>query len=133
MRKLASSVLMMIAVLGLGASQAFADASGDVTLVKIHADWCGTCLKLQDTWKDLKVEYGENVQFVVFDVTDKGAVAASRAEAERRGMVTVFDRYKSRTGTIAVVRNSTGEAVQVLKGEFDAAKYAAAIEKARQI
>ena len=116
------------AILALAAVvQADSPAAPKATLVKIHADWCGTCTMLDSTWQALRNEYGENVRFVVLDVTDRSTVERSRAEAERLGIADLFDRYKSSTGTVAIVDSGTGKVVRVLRGELDAGKYRPAI------
>ncbi len=70
------------------------------------------------------------MEFVILDVTDRSSTAGARERAESLGIVALFDQYKSKTGTIAVVDGSTLQPVEVLKGEFDVAKYRPAIEKA---
>ena len=100
-------------------------------VVKIHADWCGTCTKLNPTWMQIEKELGDQAQLVVFDVTDKATLDRSRAEANRLGLTEFFDSYKSKTGTIAVIDGSTHEPVSVMRGELDFAKYAAAVAEAR--
>lgn len=98
------------------------DAGGPL-VVKIHADWCGTCVKLNPTWDELQARYGESARFVVLDVTDKSATVASGVEADRLGISEFFDANKGRTGTIAILNAKTGEVVEVFKGEFDPAAY----------
>ena len=98
--------LMLTAALLLfgTASTAPADTGADKpTVVKIHASWCGTCTRLEGTWKTLQETYGDSANFVVFDVTDKAALEKSRAEAERLGLTNVLDEFKASTGTIAVI------------------------------
>ena len=107
-----------------------ADASKPF-LVKIHADWCGTCTRLNPTFEALEKNVGGEARIVVFDVTDKKAVAASRAEADRLGLRTFFDQYKSKTGTVGVLRGDTRETVEIMKGVTDVARYEAALDRAR--
>jgi thiol-disulfide isomerase/thioredoxin len=99
------------------------------TIVKIHANWCGTCQRIEGTWDQLKATYGDNANFVVFDVTDKESVEKSKAEAQKLGLTGIFDEYKSRTGTIAVV-GPDGETVTVFKGVSDPTRYDDAIGQA---
>ena len=101
-------------------------------VVKIHADWCGTCRKLNPTWASLQQIYGDRVRFVVLDVSDRDALAQSMLEADRLGIRALFNAYRSRTGTIAVIDGRTLQAVEVLKGETDPARYAAAIARATE-
>ena len=99
-------------------------------IVKIHADWCGTCTRLEPTWEALRSRYGDEVRFVVLDVTDREAVARSAALAESLGLTAFFDANKSKTGTVGVL-DARGETVKVLKGELDPAAYVAALREAR--
>ncbi len=93
------------------------------TLVKIHADWCGTCTMLNATWDALRKEHAGKVRFVILDVTNQKTLERSRAEAERLGLGDLFERYKASTGTVAIVDSASGRTVRVMKGELDASKY----------
>ncbi len=98
-------------------------------IVKIHADWCGTCTRLEATFDELEKQIGSDARIVVLDVTDKAAVARSAAEADRLGIREFFDSYKSKTGTVGVI-DANGKTVSVMKGEMDPSKYVAAVKKA---
>jgi thioredoxin-like negative regulator of GroEL len=98
-------------------------------IVKIHADWCGTCQKLNATMAELESQVGSQATLVVLDVTDREAVERSTAEADRLGIRSFFDQYKGSTGTVAVL-TASGEPVSVMKGELDADKYVAALAEA---
>lgn len=92
-------------------------------VVKIHADWCGTCVRLNPVWDQLQAGYGESARFVVLDVTDKDATDASSVVAASLGITAFFDANKGRTGTIAILDPKTGEPVSVFKGETDPEAY----------
>jgi len=110
---------------------AAADASRPF-VVKVHADWCGTCLRLAPTWEALQAQLGDGARLVVLDVTDRARLAAARAQAERLGLSTFFEAHKSKTGTVAVLRGDDRAPVEVLKGVTDAARYRDAVEAARR-
>lgn len=99
-------------------------------VVKIHADWCGTCTRMNPTFDELDVKLEGKARIVVLDVTDQQAVARSTAEADRLGVRAFFDQYKSKTGTVGVLNGTTGEPVLILKGETDTAPYVAAVASA---
>ncbi len=131
--------LPIAALLALGAASGAAlagsvSAAEDPTapfVVKIHADWCGTCTRLTPMLDALESSVGDGARFVVLDVTDKQALARSQAEAERLGIVAFFDRYKSNTGTVGILHGTSREPVSVLKGELDVAVYEEALVAAR--
>jgi len=111
-----------------GAAEAAA-AAGQPYVVKVHADWCGTCRMLEPTWKRIENELADDARIVVLDVTDRAAVAASRKQAERLGLTRFFDRYKSQTGTIGVL-DGDREPVKVMKGTLEFAEYERAVAEA---
>ena len=122
---------LVAAAASAGEVSADADASKPF-IVKIHADWCGTCTRLNGTWEALEKSVGSEARLVVLDVTDKEALARSRAEADRLGLRSFFDAYKSQTGTVAVLDGATREPVSVMKGELDAGRYEAAVARAQR-
>lgn len=99
-------------------------------IVKIHADWCGTCTRMDPTFDELDAKLGGKARIVVLDVTDQESVARSTLEADRLGLRTFFDRYKSQTGTVGVLDGTTREPLTILKGETDTAPYVAAVAAA---
>jgi len=60
-------------------------------VVKIHADWCGTCTRMNPTFEALREQESGDARIVVLDVTDKQSLAASTAEADRLGIRSFFD------------------------------------------
>lgn len=100
-------------------------------LVKIHADWCGVCNRLTPLWSQLGEEYGDSVQMVLFDVSDREAVDESAREAARLGLGPFFDSHKGQTGTIAVLDGTTRESLAVFRGVMELPKYQAVLDKVR--
>ena len=126
----------LIALLGTasGARAGEVSAARDAEtpfLVKIHADWCGTCTRMEPTWEKIEAREGTQVRVVIFDVTDRASVARSREEADRLGLRAFFDEYRGRTGTAAVLHGATREPLEVWKGELDASVYESALAAAR--
>ena len=95
-------------------------------VAEISADWCGTCTKMKPTIEALREKYGDRVEVVVLDVTDKTTLAQATAEAERLGISDFFDRNRRTTGSVGII--VAGETLRVLKGEVDAARYDDIIE-----
>ena len=100
-------------------------------VVKIHADWCRTCRKLEGTWLKIESELGGDAHLVKLDVSDRAAVERSLAEAERLGLGDFFREYRASTGTIGVIDGKTFKPVAIMRGELDFSKYQEAVEKAR--
>jgi thiol-disulfide isomerase/thioredoxin len=99
--------------------------------VKVHADWCGTCTRLEPTWSELQEEFGGEATFVVLDVTDRAALERAQAEADRLGIGAFFAVHKARTGTIGILDGRTGEPLAVMKGETNVARYREAWTRAQ--
>ena len=91
-------------------------------VAKIHADWCGTCTRLEPTWEELQARYGDDVRFVVLDVTDREAIGRSAAEAQSLGITPFFEKNKGNTGVVGVI-DAEGDVTQVFRGELDAKRY----------
>jgi thiol-disulfide isomerase/thioredoxin len=99
-------------------------------VVKIHADWCATCKRLDAIWTQLDTDMGDQVQVVTLDVSDRVAFQESQATAKELGLEDFFQEYRSKTGTIAVLDCNSREPVAVMNGELDLGKYREAIAEA---
>ena len=134
-KRAARVVVATLAVALQSASIALAETrSGSCSekpyVVMIHADWCGTCRALESTWKQIRAELADEATILQFDVTDRTAFEASRAEAARLGIGEFFDEYRGRTGTIAVLDCETRKPVSVGGGERDLSTYREAVARA---
>ncbi len=133
MRTIVTRILLVgCALLWLAAPAAADEAHANPQVVKIHADWCGTCVKLNPTWDALREKHGDSVEFVILDVTNDETKAAAETTAKQRGLEEVLTTYGGQTGSIAIVGASGGEPVAVLKGETDIAAYDEPIARARE-
>lgn len=130
-----ASIAVVLLACTVGAPAGWAGGADDVCpakpfVVKIHADWCATCRKVDAVWTRLGTELADQVNIVEFDVSDRVAFEQSRATASRLGLDEFFSEYRSRTGTIAVLDCKSRQPVAVMSGEVDLSKYLDAISKA---
>jgi thiol-disulfide isomerase/thioredoxin len=119
-----------LATLLAGAPAAEETCAARPYVVKVHADWCGTCKSLESTWTRVERELADEATVVEFDVSDRKAYEHSRELAERLGIADFFQAHRSRTGTVAVLDCETLEPVVILRGERDFEKYREAVSRA---
>ena len=99
-------------------------------VVKLHAQWCPVCMMTKDEWDEIEAGYGSRVNLVVFDSTTAADREASRAEAERLGLLSVLDSYYGATGMVLVIDQQTLEVVAEIAGNHPFESYGAAIDAA---
>jgi thiol-disulfide isomerase/thioredoxin len=129
-RKLTGVLALSIALTIVNIGTLLAETSEKPIVVKVHADWCGSCTRLKPTWERIEERLGDQARLVVFDVTSKESLQEAKVKADQLGILEVFKEYKSRTGTIAVLDGETHRVVQVFKGEQDFTKYEKAVAQA---
>jgi thiol-disulfide isomerase/thioredoxin len=94
--------------------------STQLLVVKFHADWCGSCVKLDTPLEALQSEFsGKPVDFVRLDLTDETTQAAAKSRAERLGLSELFTQYGNKTGFALVIDASTGQVVGELRASQD--------------
>jgi thiol-disulfide isomerase/thioredoxin len=106
-----------------------ARASDRPFVVKLHAQWCPSCMVTKDVWAEVHEAYAGRARLVVFDFTNDGTTAAAAAEARRLGLERMFDEYAGATGFVVVLDGRTREVRDEVGGrDFD--PYRAAIDAA---
>ena len=108
-------LLLALTAPGWLASAAAAEQPSLPRLVKIHADWCGTCVALEPTWEALVARLGDRLEPHVFDVTDRARLRASRERAASLGLADFLSVNKGRTGTVALIAPD-GRVIETFKG-----------------
>ncbi len=93
----------------------------------VKADWCGYCKRIDSVVSKLMEDYGERLNFVVFDVTNDEAVNESMKKAEMLGLGEFFTDFKNKTSTVAVLKNK--EVVFKTSNNNNREKYVEAFEK----
>ncbi len=101
-----------------------------VYVVKIHADWCGSCRATESVWERVRKELGNRATVVKLDVSDRVEYEKSIAEARRLGIEEFFQEYRGKTGVVAILDCRTREPVAVLNGERNFDEYVKAVTKA---
>ena len=124
----------LVLIVSIGSAATAKDApeacSSKPYVVKIHADWCGSCRALKSVWERIESDLQDQASAVTLDVTDRAAYTESQAAAERLGISEFFQEYGSRTGTIAVLDCRSRKPVAVMSAERDFEKYREAIVRA---
>lgn len=107
-----------------GHDQAQAPIEGtQLLVVKFHADWCGSCVKLGPSLESLQTSFaGKPIDFVRLDFTSDTTKAAAKAHAERLGLDAIFASYGTKTGFALIIDAGTGEVLGELRAsqEIDA-------------
>jgi hypothetical protein len=98
-------------------------------VIKLHARWCPICMVTKGAWAAMQEAESDKVRFVVFDFTNDATIDASRREAARLGLESVFVEYAGETGTVLVVDPHSKEVKRVLHGHQTAEQYRAAIDE----
>ncbi|HJR70621.1 MAG TPA: thioredoxin family protein [Gammaproteobacteria bacterium] len=143
-RILIAGLAVIVALVGLGAflyarnatptvppiATADAVAAGAPWVLKLHAQWCPICMLTKRMWSEIEETYAGRVRLAVFDFTDEATTAASRAEAERLGLASVFEEARFTTGSILVIDGETKEILTWINGSREFADYQAAIDAA---
>jgi thiol-disulfide isomerase/thioredoxin len=104
------------------------ELQGKPVVVDIYATWCGACKNIAPTLSNVKQQYKDKVNFVVFDVSDRKTTEASAAKAQKLGLTSFFEANKSRTSTVGVIDPRNGQIVKQFFNNANAKDYTAAIE-----
>ncbi|MDJ0694238.1 thioredoxin domain-containing protein [Mastigocoleus sp. MO_188.B34] len=106
------------------------ELQGKPVLVDIYATWCSGCRKIKPALDGLKQQYGDSVNFVVLDVTDKGTTETAEAKAQKLGLESFFEANKAKTATVGILNPDTGEVLKLFQKNPNKADYAEVLDSA---
>jgi thiol-disulfide isomerase/thioredoxin len=107
-----------------------AQSQAKPTLVKISAEGCHACQKLKGIISSLEKQYGNRVNFVVLDVSDRSQIRASEAKAAQLGLSEFFKANRSRPSTVAIIEPGSGKISKEFRANFDLKDYQEALDRA---
>ena len=107
-----------------------AESTNRPYVIKLHAKWCPICMMTKGVWSELQTAYMGKVNLVVFDLTSKDKIEASRAEAKRIGLDSFFENYGGETGAIFLLDGKSREVQASFHGNRKFAEYKTAIDGA---
>lgn len=105
-------------------------AEKKATVVVVRADWCPYCKKIEAYMPELMKEYGDKLEFVVFDITDEETTSASMKLAEEKGLADFFKDNKGAAATVAIIKG--GEIKFKANKKTDRETYEKAFKKASE-
>lgn len=129
-RKIVSRVAIALALVALVIPSLAVEARTAKPVVAIiRAEWCGACEKLAPTMKELMGQYGDRLEFVMFDVSDDQRAAEAAAKARELGISSFFEENKKKTSTVAVFATD-GKLLFKTAKNYDRSAYVRAFDEA---
>lgn len=108
------------------------ELQGKPVVVDIYASWCPGCKSIAPTLSKLKQQYSGKVNFVVFDVSDRGSTASAQNRAKQLGLNNYFQANKSQTALVAIINPATGEVIQEFRSNANIKDYQTSLNMAFQ-
>ncbi len=103
---------------------------GKPVVVDVFATWCAGCKNIEGTLSQLRQDYGDRVNFVVLDVTNKTTVEETEALAAELGLSEFLAETKSKTSTVAIVDPATGDILAIYKNNPNIDDYTQTLDTA---
>ncbi len=103
---------------------------GQPVIVDIYAEWCPACRNIAPTVSQLQETYGDDVHFVVLDVTDRATTTEAEALAAQLGLSEFFEANKSQTGSLTIVEPETGAILVQHRNNTNFADYQSVLDVA---
>jgi thiol-disulfide isomerase/thioredoxin len=103
---------------------------GKPVVVDIYASWCPACKNIAPTMAQLKRDYAGKATFVVFDVSDQGKTAKSKALAKQLGLSKFLADNISQTGMVTIVDPANGNILTQHRNNANKSDYASVLDAA---
>ena len=100
------------------------------TVAVIAADWCPYCKNVSPVLMGVLAGYEGKVNVVMFDVTDGASKVKALKMANDYGLTKFYNSNKSRTSTVAVLKNN--KITYKTSNNTNKSDYVSAIDKALQ-
>jgi thiol-disulfide isomerase/thioredoxin len=103
---------------------------GKPVVVDVYASWCPGCKNIAPTLSQLKKQYGNKANFIVFDVTDSKTTQASMKMAAKLGLTGFFNANKAQTSTVAIIDPATGKVLKQFRNNAEITEYTGILDRA---
>lgn len=121
-----------VSSLAAEAEENAASAAPELVVVKFHADWCGSCKAMGDTFEDLTSKLdSEPVLFVELDQTTTAGREQAGYLMNAMGGGEVWDEFGGKTGFILIINPADMSVVGKLTKDMGFKDMVKAIEEAR--
>ncbi|MBW4552390.1 MAG: redoxin domain-containing protein [Aphanocapsa sp. GSE-SYN-MK-11-07L] len=107
-----------------------AQLQGKPTVVKIYADWCPACQRAKPTFAALQQQYQGRVNFVVFDLSDRGTTQVAETRARQLGLSGFLDHHRTQTSTVAILNPANGQVLTQFRYNFNEQDYVNGLNRA---
>ncbi len=124
-------LVLLIQQLFIYAGEVAINGNGEpqVYVVKVHADWCGSCKALEPKLSELKNNFSNtSALFITLDVTDEDKAKQSRLLASALGMESLLKK-NNKTGLVFVVNASDKKNAEVLTKKNSIEEFSTIIKK----
>ncbi|WP_254566661.1 thioredoxin domain-containing protein [Oscillatoria sp. HE19RPO] len=103
---------------------------GKPVVVDIYASWCAACQNIAPTLEELKTQYGDDIHFIVLDVSDRAKTRQSETLATELGLSDFFAAQRSQTGMVAIIDPATGNILAQHRNNANLTDYTSVIDSA---
>jgi thiol-disulfide isomerase/thioredoxin len=108
------------------------ELQGKPVVAYIYASWCPACKNVSPTLSQVKQQYGGSVNFVTFDVSDRGSTKSAQTRAKQLGLDAFFQANKSQTSLVAIIDPKTGKTIKEFRNNNQIKDYQSALTQAIQ-